>query len=351
MPGVVMKDQSEEYAGPFASELAGRIMSNVSKWLEELGLGQYTEAFTQNDIDEELLPELNDADLEKLGISSLGHRKKLLKAIAALQVSESAPAPTSLQPDAIPPAPIAPEAARRQLTVMFCDMVGSTELSTKLDPEDMREVITSFQDTARRAIQRYAGYIARYMGDGMLVYFGYPQAHEDDTERSVRAALDIVRSMPELNSEMRALHHTEIAVRIGVATGSVVVGDIVGEGAAEEAAVVGETPNLAARLQGVAGPNQIVVSSTTRQLLGAMFEYEDLGTHELKGLGQPVPVWRVIGEGEIDSRYEAQRLGGRLPLVGRQEELGLLVRSWELAKQGHGQVVLIQGEAGIGKSR
>lgn len=243
------------------------------------------------------------------------------------------------------------EAERRQLTVMFCDLVGSTALSTKLDPEDMREVITSFQDICRQAIRQYAGFIARYMGDGMLVYFGYPQAHEDDAERAVRAGLAIVRSMAELNTGVGKRHEVVFAARIGVATGSVVVGDIVGEGAAEEAAVVGETPNLAARLQGVAEPNQVVVASATRQLLGALFEYDDLGAHELKGIARPVQVWRVVSEREVESRYEAKRVGGRLPLVGRQEELGLLVRAWEAAKEGHGQVVLIQGEAGIGKSR
>jgi class 3 adenylate cyclase len=243
------------------------------------------------------------------------------------------------------------EPERRQLTVMFCDLVGSTALSTKLDPEDMREVITSFQDRCRQAIRQYAGFIARYMGDGMLVYFGYPQAHEDDAERAVRAGLAIVRSMTELNTDIGKRYEIVLAVRVGVATGLVVVGDIVGEGAAEEAAVVGETPNLAARLQGVAEPNQVVVASVTQQLLGGLFEYEDLGSHELKGIAQPVQVWRVAAEREVESRYEAKRIGGRLPLVGRQEELGLLVRSWEAAKEGHGQVVLIQGEAGIGKSR
>jgi class 3 adenylate cyclase/predicted ATPase len=243
------------------------------------------------------------------------------------------------------------EAERRQLTVMFCDLVGSTALSTKLDPEDMREVITSFQDKCRQAIRQYGGFIARYMGDGMLVYFGYPQAHEDDAERAVRAGLAIVRSMAELNVEIGKRYEVVLAVRVGVATGLVVVGDIVGEGAAEEAAVVGETPNLAARLQGVAEPNQVVVASVTHQLLGALFEHEDLGKHELKGITQPVQVWRVTAEREVESRYEAKRVGARLPLVGRQEELGLLVRSWEAAKEGHGQVVLIQGEGGIGKSR
>ncbi len=243
------------------------------------------------------------------------------------------------------------EAERRQLTVMFCDLVGSTALSSKLDPEDLREIITAFQDQCREAIDRYTGFIARYMGDGMLVYFGYPKAHEDDAERAVRAGLDIVRSMVDLNAEIGKRHEVVLAVRIGVATGSVVVGDIVGEGAAEEAAVVGETPNLAARLQGVAEPNQVVVASVTQQLLGALFEYENLGTHELKGMAQPAQVWRVVSEREVESRYDAKRVGGRLPLVGRQEELGLLVRAWEATKEQHGQVVLIQGEAGIGKSR
>ncbi len=243
------------------------------------------------------------------------------------------------------------EAERRQLTVMFCDLVGSTALSAELDPEDMREVITSFQDRCRHAIRQYAGFIARYMGDGMLVYFGYPQAHEDDAERAVRAGLAIVHSMAELNDDIGKRYEVVLAVRVGVATGLVVVGDIVGEGAAEEAAVIGETPNLAARLQGVAEPNQVVVASATRQLLGGLFEYADLGRHELKGVAQPVQVWRVLAEREVESRYEGKRIGGRLPLVGRQEELGLLVRSWEAAKEEHGQAVLIQGEAGIGKSR
>ncbi|MCK5366110.1 MAG: AAA family ATPase, partial [Gammaproteobacteria bacterium] len=238
-----------------------------------------------------------------------------------------------------------------QLTVMFCDLVGSTELSQRLDPEDLSDINRAYQDACRDAIQQYAGFIARYMGDGVLVYFGYPQAHEDDAERAVRAGLAIVQSMAGLTAGIGEQHGVELAVRVGVATGSVVVGDIVGEGAAEEAAVVGETPNLAARLQGVAEPNQVMIVPATHQLLGALFEYEDSGTHELKGMEQPVQVWRVVREGDVDSRYEARRLDSGLPLVGRQEELGLLLRSWEASKDGHGQAVLIQGEAGIGKSR
>ncbi len=243
------------------------------------------------------------------------------------------------------------EAERRQLTVMFCDLVGSTALSTKLDPEDLREVITSFQDASREAIERYDGFIARYMGDGMLVYFGYPRAHEDDAERAVRAGLGVVHAMTELGDDIGRRHGVVPAVRVGIATGSVVVGDIIGDGAAEEAAVVGETPNLAARLQAVAQPNQVVIASTTHQLLSASFEFEDLGRHTLKGIARPVQAWRALRERDAQTRYDDNRIGGGSPLVGRLEELGLLLRSWESSKEGHGQAVLIQGEAGIGKSR
>ena len=250
-----------------------------------------------------------------------------------------------------PAEPALTEAERRQLTVMFCDLVGSTALSTSLDPEDLREVITAFQNRCREAIQRYQGFIARYMGDGILVYFGYPQAHEEDAERAARAGLEIVRSMTALNADVGNAYGLELAVRVGVTTGPVVVGDIIGEGAAEEAAVVGETPNLAARLQGVAQPNQLVIGPVTRRLVGGLFELEDRGMHELKGISEPVRVWRLVSECEVESRFAAGHVGGGLPLVGRKEELGLLVRSWEASKEGHGQVVLIQGEAGIGKSR
>ena len=243
------------------------------------------------------------------------------------------------------------QAERRQLTVMFCDLVGSTALSTKMDPEDLRDVITSFQDKCREAISRYEGFIARYMGDGMLVYFGYPQAHEDDAERAVRAGLDVLGSMASLNAEVGKRKGVVLAVRIGVATGPVVVGDLIGEGAAEEAAVVGETPNLAARLQGVAQPNQFVIGSATSQLVGELFTLDDLGTHELGGIAKPTQAWRVTGAVDIEGRLETKRRTDSSPLVGRQEELGLLNRSWEACKEGHGQVVLIQGEPGVGKSR
>lgn len=325
-------------------------MGDIRQWLERIGLGKYAQVFAENDVGPDVLPYLTEEHLKELGVS-LGDRVRLMQAIKALATPPDLPqTPVPSVSDASS-AVSGVEAERRQLTVMFCDLVGSTALSAKLDPEDLREVITAFQNKCREAIERYTGFIARYMGDGMLVYFGYPKAHEDDAERAVHAGLDIVRAMADLNAEIGKWHELVLAVRVGVATGPVVVGDIVGAGAAEEAAVVGETPNLAARLQDVAGPNQVVVAAMTQQLLGTLFEYENFGTRMLKGIAQPVQIWRVVSEREVESRYEAKRVGGRLPLVGRQEELGLLVRAWEAAKEKHGQVILIQGEAGIGKSR
>ncbi len=292
--------------------------------------------------------QLDDETIETLRHEFIIKRLAVDENGLGLAVTCPAGAPASSAP---PGKASAQEAERRQLTVMFCDLVGSTALSTQMDPEELRDVITSYQDTCRKAITRYDGFIARYMGDGMLAYFGYPQAHEEDAERAVRAALDVVSAMTALNDAVGRPHGVVLAVRIGIATGPVIVGDFIGEGVAEEAAVVGETPNLAARLQSVAGINEVTIAPATQQLLGAVFEYASLGVHELKGIEQPVPIWRVIREGDIESRYEARRSGGRLPLAGRQEELGLLLRSWEASREGRGQAVLIQGEAGIGKSR
>ena len=243
------------------------------------------------------------------------------------------------------------KAERRQITVMFCDLVGSTGLSTRMDPEDLRDVIGAFQDRCREAVQRYDGFIARYMGDGMLVYFGFPSAHEDDPQRAVRAGLEMVSSVTSLRVGTGDGPEAHLGVRIGVATGPVVVGDIVGEGASEEAAVIGETPNLAARLQSEADINQIIVANTTRERIRAEFECGDLGARALKGIATPVRLWRVIGEHKADHAAPARAGGATLPLVGRAEELGLLQRSWEVGSGGQGQVVLIQGEPGIGKSR
>jgi class 3 adenylate cyclase/predicted ATPase len=320
------------------------VARDIDQWLEGLGLSKYSGLFAENDIDWEILPDLEERDLEKLGLS-LGHRKKLLKAISAL--SEDAGTLDHLaKPTAASP-PVHAEAERRQLTVMFCDLVGSTELSRRLDPEDLREVMRRYQDAVAGAITRYEGYVAKFLGDGVLAYFGWPQAYEDQAERAVRTGLDAVAAVAGLELD----DNVALQARVGIATGQVVVGDLVGEAAAEAEAVAGETPNLAARLQGVAAPGQVVIGPLTRELIGETIDLKDLGVHELKGFAEPVPAWRVLAASDIDSRDEAERVGAGLPLVGRQEELGLLLRSWEASKDGHGQAVLIQGEAGIGKSR
>jgi class 3 adenylate cyclase/tetratricopeptide (TPR) repeat protein len=324
---------------------------DIAAWLRGLGLEQYALAFHDNDVDGEVLPELTAEDLISIGVTSVGHRRKLLSAIAALGAAALARALTATSASVPPPTPVPAQAERRQLTVMFCDLVGSTTLSTRMDPEDLCDVIASFQSRCSAAIRRYDGFVAKYMGDGILVYFGYPRAHEDEAERSVRAGLDVVDAMAELNAAVPKPPGVELAVRIGIATGPVIVGDQIGEGTASETAVVGETPNLAARLQALAQPNQIVVSAATRMMLGDHFDLEDLGASELKGFAEPVPVWRVLSARDVESRFAATRTGSAAPLVGRQEEMGLLLRAWDGSRHGRGQVVLIQGEAGVGKSR
>jgi class 3 adenylate cyclase len=239
------------------------------------------------------------------------------------------------------------DAERRQLTVMFLDLVGSTALSASLDPEDMREVIWAYQNTAAGEVKRYEGHVAKYMGDGVLAYFGWPQAHEDDAERAVRAGLAIVDGLAGLKTPAGA----PLAARVGIATGLVMVGELIGEGVAKEQTVVGETPNLAARLQALAGPGSVVISQATRRLVGTLFELADLGPLRLKGFARPVPAWQVVGLGDAESRFEAMHTTGLTPLVGRDHELGLLLDRWALAKDGEGQVVLLSGEPGIGKSR
>jgi class 3 adenylate cyclase len=298
---------------------------DVASWLQQLGLAQYEPAFRDNDVDGDVLPDLTADDLISIGVTSVGHRRKLLSAIAALGAAALAPALTATPASVPPPTPVPARAERRQLTVMFCDLVGSTALSTGMDPEDLRDVITSFQSRCSAAIRRYDGFVAKYMGDGILVYFGYPRAHEDEAERSVRAGLDIVEAMAELNAAVPRPPGVELAVRIGIATGPVIVGDQIGEGTASETAVVGETPNLAARLQALAQPNQIVVSSATRAMLGDHFDLEDLGASGLKGFAEPVPAWRVLSARDVESRFAATRAGSSAPLAGRQEELGLLL--------------------------
>jgi class 3 adenylate cyclase len=297
-----------------------------------------------------------DVDGKRLVLASEGRLARpegtaLSQPLPALRLAERPPAPAiERQLPAAAPV-VVPDAERRQLTVMFCDLVGSTALSTGMDPEDLRDVIASYQSRCSAAIRRYDGFVAKYMGDGILVYFGYPRAHEDEAERSVRAGLDIVEAMAELNAAVPRPPGVELAVRIGIASGPVIVGDQIGEGTASETAVVGETPNLAARLQTLAQPNQIVVSAATRAMLGDHFDLEDLGAYELKGFAEPVPAWRVLSARDVESRFAATRTGHSAPLVGRHEEMGLLLRAWDSSCRGRGQVVLIQGEAGVGKSR
>ena len=317
----------------------------IAAWLEGLGLGQYVQAFVDNEIDVEVLPELTDEDLRELGLP-MGPRKKVLKAIGGTPKKERGQGSEARPAD---DAAASPEAERRQLTVMFCDLAGSTALSSRLDPEDMRDVIRAYQDSCAGVIARFNGYLAKYMGDGILAYFGWPRGEEDDAERAINAALGIVDAVGAIAPPMG--QDEPLAVRIGIATGPVVVGDIVGEGAAQEAAVTGETPNLAARLQEIAGANAVVIDPTTRALVGDLFSYRDRGAQSFKGIDGRVEAWNVAGEKIVESRFEAVRGQSRLPLVGRKHELALLCDRWDQASGGEGQVVLLSGEAGIGKSR
>jgi class 3 adenylate cyclase/predicted ATPase len=315
---------------------------DIAVWLRGLGLQQYEEAFRDNEIDAAVLPELTAGDLRDLGVSLVGHRRKLLAAIATLRNEGRLELGAAERREAIDTA----TAERRQLTVMFCDLVGSTALSTRFDPEDLREVITAYHRTVGEIIAAGGGFISRYMGDGVLVYFGYPQAHEDDAERAVRAGLAAIEAVRRLD-----VKSVRLQTRVGIATGLVVVGDVVGEGPAQEQSVVGETPNLAARLQNLAEPDTVVIAASTRRLVGNLFEYRDLGAVEVKGIAAPVPVWQVLRPSAVASRFEALHGSALGPLVGRDEETDLLLRRWARAKGGDGQVVLISGEPGIGKSR
>jgi len=324
---------------------------SVTRWLNQLGLGQYAEAFEENAIEWEQLRKLSNDDLKELGVNALGHRKRISESAESIGAAHSTQQQDSASFVVSKSSNITDGAQRRQLTVMFCDLVGSTALSQKLDPEDMREVNLSYQDACKEAIERYDGYVAKYMGDGVLAYFGYPQAHEDDAERAIQAGLELIGCVPRLNPNVTIGSSINLAVRVGIATGLVVVGDLIGEGASQESAVVGDTPNLAARLQDLAQPNTIVVASATHRLTTSRFIFDDRGIHSLKGIELPVEVYQVLGESGLESRFDASCNTELTPLIGREEEVTSLHRRWGQAREGEGQVVLVSGEPGIGKSR
>jgi class 3 adenylate cyclase/tetratricopeptide (TPR) repeat protein len=324
-------------------------------WLASHDLDAYAETFARNEVTLSDLPLLSDADLRELGLP-MGPRRRLLAAsapsttVAATDpgdavVKEPAPA-TELAPQA----PVSRRAERRQLTVMFCDLVGATDLSERLDPEDLREVVRAYQKTAEEVIQRFGGHIAQFLGDGLLVYFGYPVAHEDDAQRAVFAGIGIPVAIDTLNAQLRASYAVALAVRIGIHTGPVVVGEMGGDKRQENLAM-GETPNLAARLQSLAEPDTVVISSATGQLVSGSFELESLGPQTLKGLSAPQVPYKVKGEAQVESRFAASAHGAQHAMVGRDDELGLLVRRWQRASAGETQTVLVSGEPGIGKSR
>jgi class 3 adenylate cyclase len=277
---------------------------DIGDWLRSLGLERYEAAFCDNEIDETVLPSLTHETLKELGVTAVGHRLKLLNAIAALGNPAGVKAPTADVAESAPPVSSEDRAERRQVTVMFSDLVGSTALSARMDPEDLREVISAYQKCVAETVRRFGGFVAKYMGDGVLVYFGYPQAHEDDAERAVRAGLELVSAVSDLKT------NAPLQTRVGIATGLVVVGDLIGSGAAQEQAVVGETPNLAARLQGIAQPNTIVVAESTRRLLGNLFEFEDLGTKDLKGIAGPMRAYTALRPSSVESRFDALHAAG-----------------------------------------
>ncbi len=316
---------------------------DVANWLRDLGLERYEAAFGENDVSAKLLLTLTADDLKEIGVTSFGHRRQLLEAIAALRF-ESTPADD-------PSASIGnfgsfeTTAERRPLSVMFCDLIGSTALSARLDPEDLRQVIRAYQACVAATIQQFEGFIARYVGDGVLIYFGWPEARETDAERAVRAGLAVAAAVSAAPLGGEALQ-----VRVGIATGLVVVGEPIGSGDSRQQTAVGETPNLAARLQGLAEPGQVVIDGATHRQIGRLFACQDIGTVELKGLPIAVPAWLVLGEGILESRFEALR-SATTPLVGRDEEMELLLRRWTQAKAGSGRLVLISAEPGVGKSR
>ena len=302
--------------------------NNINAWLDELGLSQYADVFKANDIFLAVLPALTENDLASMGVS-LGHRKLILQ--AAQRMGASQPNVETLTADG----------ERRQVTVLYCDLVGSTSLSNTLDPEVYRALLSRYHEIAIAAIQRFEGYVQQIQGDGVIAYFGYPIAHEQDADRAIRASLEIIETLAKLDVDPK------LQVRIGIASGLVVVSHIL----AENKTAVGETPNLAQRMQTVANANEVIVSTRTRALAGGSFDFDDHGIHELKGIATPTQVWRVAGASPMQTRFEAATRSGATPLVGRDQELALLIERWHASRQSEGQVILINGEPGIGKSR
>jgi len=302
-------------------------MTSLGEWLESLGLAQYAEAFREHAIGWDVLSQLDHSLLKDIGVSAVGDRLRILRAVEALRPrDEKSETLVSRVPSS--PHPGSGGAERRHLTVLFCDLVDSTELANSRDPEDLGELVSAYQGVCKSAIERYEGFVARYVGDGVLAYFGYPQAHEEDAERAVRAGLGIIDGIRKLNVRL-AEGGVELRVRIGIATGSVVVGDIIGERTSEESAVLGRTPNVASRLQGIAQPDTVVIAPETRRLALDYFEYRDLGEQALKGLSAPIHAWQVLGERATEGRFEVRQMSGTTPLVGRTEELALILRRWE----------------------
>ena len=308
---------------------------DVGVWLRSLGLSRYEAAFNDNSIDADVLPDLTDGDLAQLGVN-LGDRKRLLKAIASLGATESAVKPSSPAPASSPTG----AAERRPITVMFCDLVGSTSLAAKLDAEDWRDLVGAYLDEASAAVTGLGGHVLKKLGDGLMALFGYPHAQENDAERAVRAALAIQRALVEINARNASKGVPELSARIGLDSGQVVV-DATGE-------VFGDAPNIAARVQSAAGPGSILVTATVQRQTAGLFVAEDRGQHELKGVSAPMTLYRVVRASGGGRRGGARAL---TPLVGREEELDLLTRRWDRARKGEGQLALIVGEPGLGKSR
>jgi class 3 adenylate cyclase len=316
--------------------LSGGIDLDVAQFLDQLGLSQYEQAFIENAVDYEMLPELSDPDLRELGVQALGHRKKIRQAAAKIAGADS---------DAVLSES---RAQRRQLTLMFADLVDSTRLSDQLDLESYNEVIRTYQDTAKDAIEAHDGYVAKYIGDGVLAYFGYPKSHEDDAERAIRAGMALLDQISRLSI---GAPDGRLSVRVGIETGPVVVGEIIGKDSAQEHAVVGKTPNLAARLQALAAPNTVVVGSVTQRLAGSGVTFHALGEHNLKGFDTPVEVWRVESVGSVADPLDSDRNTARTPLVGRRQELGALASAFARMRSREALIVNLVGEPGIGKTR